>query len=396
LNFGIFTCAIISHWICSAVLAEVPAPRNAAFVKTQNAIIEQIKSIPLEKSQVVVFSLDPTHAGAGKLNNEEFFHGYYILGKVQIAEETERSILMSELAQGIQEGTAVYAMCFNPRHGLMVSLESASYDFCICFECASIKLHGLSQRQVQTSGSPAKMFNQVLDKYRIERFPNEKSSLDQKTSPLTPKKYNPGLKRGAQLKFPEAERWLAHLIKEKQADHKGFGDSPQDAVEKLLKSAARTYATACRELADAYCEGYFGKVDEVAARIYWEKGANLGDRMCWEELAQALHKGRGGPQDLVEAYYWISLEARCVDPESVGGEETWKVRNQLAAQLSLADLENLWKRIDVFMEMVHANKIIVDSPPFGGTAVKAEAYEAAKKASDEWELRHRKKLRERK
>jgi hypothetical protein len=38
----------------------------------------------------------------------------------------------------------------------------------------------------------------------------------------------------------------------------------------------------------------------------------------------------------------------------------------------------------------------VDSPPFGGTAVKAEAYEAAKKASDEWELRHRKKLRERK
>jgi hypothetical protein len=90
-----------------------------------------------------------------------------------------------------------------------------------------------------------------------------------------------------------------------------------------------------------------------------------------------------------------SLEARCVDPDTLGGQQTWKVREDIAEHLSLPVLERAWQRIDAFMAQVAANKITLDSPPFGHGTIKPELETKGRRASQEREDEHRNRLKTR-
>lgn len=172
-----------------------------------------------------------------------------------------------------------------------------------------------------------------------------------------------------------------------------YGASAQAAVEQLLTDACQRSGSACRDLAAAYESGYFGPADLVLARGYYEHGAEQGNRSSWEALARLLSEGLGGPVEKTRAYFWLSLEARCVDPRSLSGQETWKARERLAASLGLDALEYAWQAVDAFMADYYAGKREIYFDPFLGTAIQDDLREEGKREADKRERRHRESLR---
>jgi hypothetical protein len=199
------------------------------------------------------------------------------------------------------------------------------------------------------------------------------------------------LKRAAELQNAQAQRLLAYLIKENNASPSGFGTNGPEAVKVLLECSSRTEGNACFDLASAYAEGYFGAADYAKARECFERGASFGDRMCWTELSRYYRQGIGGPRNDTESYYWISLEARCVDPRSIGGQATWTTRDEIAKRLTIAELQKEWTRIDEYICKVDAGKTKVYPPPFLSGMIDSKLEAEGQKVSMEAEIKHRKK-----
>lgn len=200
------------------------------------------------------------------------------------------------------------------------------------------------------------------------------------------------LDRATELQDPEAERYSAHLIRMGQS-FSLYGVSAPAAVDRLLTDACRSNGRACYDLAAAHESGYFGPIDLAVARIYYGRGAELGDRMSWEALARFLRDGMGGPVDQTRAYFWVSLEALCVDPRSGGGQDTWKVREALAETLGLEVLEHQWTAVDAYMAEYHAGKRQIYSDPFLGTAIHESLRKQGEREANKREQEHRASLR---
>jgi hypothetical protein len=201
------------------------------------------------------------------------------------------------------------------------------------------------------------------------------------------------LELAAVLRHPEAERWLAYRIRSGEARFKQHGASPQEAVENLLRDACEEQGggSSCYDLAEALETGYFGVPDPSEARAALARGAELGNRMCWTRLARWLNDGVGGPVDAEQAYYWISLEARCVDPRS--GEETWTLRNKLAERLTPSSLERQWVAVDSYMAEFRAGKRTIYFDPFLGSAIGDEERKDGQRLANRAERKHRESLR---
>jgi hypothetical protein len=199
--------------------------------------------------------------------------------------------------------------------------------------------------------------------------------------------------RAVELDHAQAQRSLADMIKDRNYSPKGFGVTAPDAVKHLLERSSRTEGNACYELASAYSEGYFGSKDQAQARSYFERGAGFADRTCWVKLSDYYRRGLGGPRNDSEAYYWISLEARCVDPRSWSGKETWTAREEIAGHLALAELEAAWKRIDAFMAQVAAKIVKLDTPPFLSGMIDPKIEAEGRRLSQQREDEHRNRWR---
>jgi len=202
----------------------------------------------------------------------------------------------------------------------------------------------------------------------------------------------PGHERATDLRHPEAERWMADSIR-RGGSFSRYGPTAQAAVLQLLTDACEHSGSACNELGEAYEEGYFGSPDLAQARVYQERGAELGYRISWKKLARVLRDGTGGPVDLQRAYFWTSLEARCVDPRSVGGEETWKLREELAVGLELQTLEQVWREVDDYMAEHEAGRRPIDYDPFGGATTEARVRRMGIRLAADKERLHRERLR---
>jgi len=145
---------------------------------------------------------------------------------------------------------------------------------------------------------------------------------------------------------------------------------------------------ACLRLADIYAE----EKEFSMARSYYLMGAEKGNRKCWRRISEYLYSGIGGERDNAEAYYWISLDARCTDPRSIGGKEIWNFRDKIAEHLSSSDLKKQWGRIDDYIELVRSKKISVDYPPFLEGKIKKESSDEGVKFADKREREHRSAL----
>ena len=133
-----------------------------------------IEKIPAAKVKLFFYSIDPNtpRDSKNKLTEppKELFHEYPVLGFAEIVSMQDKTNLLGTFAAGILENKTSSAWCFEPRHGIRIVSENATNDFVICFECLQVYPYGFdSGHRFLTSGSPAAVFNSVLEKHHIKK-----------------------------------------------------------------------------------------------------------------------------------------------------------------------------------------------------------------------------------
>lgn len=71
----------------------------------------------------------------------ERFHGYGVLGRADLVGKATANELVDLIERGIEGSNGMVAACFNPRHGLRVTVDGSDWDFLICYECLSMKVY---------------------------------------------------------------------------------------------------------------------------------------------------------------------------------------------------------------------------------------------------------------
>lgn len=100
------------------------------------------------------------------------FHGYPILGKVDLDSASDRRALVDALYDGIAASDGTAAACFIPRHAIRVVEGDHVTDYVICFECLAIEIYaGGQQTNEQTTAAPRPVFNRYLEQAAIPLAP---------------------------------------------------------------------------------------------------------------------------------------------------------------------------------------------------------------------------------
>jgi hypothetical protein len=137
------------------------APPTASVIKLSGAGRQLIPKEGLELlengQQFTLLSLEP--APWKKSTNS--FHGYPILGQVQIKDVNERRTILNALYAGVSMD-GLQALCFDPRHGIHAQTGNQVEDLLICFECGQVYFHGVSEGKLSVSGTPAASLNRIL------------------------------------------------------------------------------------------------------------------------------------------------------------------------------------------------------------------------------------------
>jgi len=135
----------------------------------QARIPEEISALPVEQSPFLLYSLDPD-GGMKDVVNSKLFHGYRIHGKADIKNAEDKRTLIDAFVKGIRESDLSSALCFNPRHGIRLVVNSSTNDFVICFEGRQVMVYGFDDnKDILTADSSAAVFNDFLDKFHLKR-----------------------------------------------------------------------------------------------------------------------------------------------------------------------------------------------------------------------------------
>jgi hypothetical protein len=90
-----------------------------------------------------LLSLDPTLLTEKQRQRlgRKLFHGYRVLGRVDVAKGAQRDQLVQALHDALASAGYGLAYCFDPRHAIRASVGTETVDLLICFECDKILLH---------------------------------------------------------------------------------------------------------------------------------------------------------------------------------------------------------------------------------------------------------------
>jgi hypothetical protein len=77
----------------------------------------------------------------------EEFHGYGVLGQAPLRDQASRNELIATIERGIEASSGMVAACFNPRHGLSVTVNGSTWDLLICYECLSMQVYRDGEEQ---------------------------------------------------------------------------------------------------------------------------------------------------------------------------------------------------------------------------------------------------------
>ena len=97
----------------------------------------------LAEGQFELLSLDPallTEKQRRRLKGK-LFHGYRVLGRVEIARGSQHDDLVRVLREALAGAGFGLAYCFDPRHAIRASLGAQAIDLLVCFECSKILVH---------------------------------------------------------------------------------------------------------------------------------------------------------------------------------------------------------------------------------------------------------------
>src|SRR5205823_5455268 len=106
-------------------------------------------------SAITVLSLDPDSTHAHWFNTK--FNGFRVLGQTTITDSDGRRQVAAAVKHAVRDFNGELAACFNPRHGLRLADNAATYDFVICYECNQLRIYSANQffPGLGITGSPA-------------------------------------------------------------------------------------------------------------------------------------------------------------------------------------------------------------------------------------------------
>ena len=84
-----------------------------------------------------LLALHPEYAGDAA--GPGGFHGFRVLGTVDVPAGPGREALLDALDRAVAENDSEAASCFDPRHGLRARTGTTARDVLICFECLQMK-----------------------------------------------------------------------------------------------------------------------------------------------------------------------------------------------------------------------------------------------------------------
>ena len=112
--------------------------------------------------ELVLYSIDGREEREDVSSSDEQFHGYPILGKLQVKQATARAAIIAAIKGGVAQSDGSAAACFWPRHGIHVVENGESADYVICFECSQMAIY---HRENKDSAPTTSYPQSVLDGY---------------------------------------------------------------------------------------------------------------------------------------------------------------------------------------------------------------------------------------
>lgn len=113
---------------------------------------------------LTLYSIDGNDYRPGEEpKTNESFHGYPVLGKVEVKDPENREAIIAALRKGIADSDGTMAKCFWPRHAIRTSENGKTTDYVVCFECLQLRIHADNATTIEaTTDAPQPFFNKHL------------------------------------------------------------------------------------------------------------------------------------------------------------------------------------------------------------------------------------------
>jgi hypothetical protein len=123
--------------------------------------------------QLTLYSIDGRDFEPGKQPKvDEKFHGYPVLGKVEITDAGKRKEIIAALKEGLAHDDGSIAACFWPRHAIRVVDKGRTIDYVICFQCYQVQAYDGNAKSVKpVTREPQPVLNRHLKEAGIPLAP---------------------------------------------------------------------------------------------------------------------------------------------------------------------------------------------------------------------------------
>ncbi len=136
----------------------------------------ELRAIIEQAERATLYSIwpHPGHRSTPPPTSEGEFHGFPVLGKVELGEATTRSRVLQALLTSVDDNFAGDSLCFEPRHALRLGRGTDEIDLLICYYCGYMNItSGNKSERVCLSDSSKAALNRVLRAAGIKLAPED-------------------------------------------------------------------------------------------------------------------------------------------------------------------------------------------------------------------------------
>ena len=103
---------------------------------------------------------------------DEEFHGYPVLGKIDVKDPKSRREIIAAVKKGIADSDGMMAKCFWPRHAIRATENGKTIEYVICFECNQLQIYTDGTDELEpTTREPQVVLNKHLQDAKIPLAP---------------------------------------------------------------------------------------------------------------------------------------------------------------------------------------------------------------------------------